>query len=74
MAFIPNPNIISIGDRVRLRESYTMHLGTYTAGHEFVVTGETSRGYDMTDDDGRSIREFPTSKVVKVQPDETGIA
>ena len=32
MAFIPNPNIIRIGDRVRLREQHVMKLALRGSG------------------------------------------
>ncbi len=53
MAFIPaNPQI---GDRVRLTQDVQVLSGTYTKGHEFVITSHGSRGYTMEGEGGRGL-------------------
>lgn len=70
MAFIPNPNLICVGDTVQLTKSITMTLGTYTVGHIFDVVDYGPRGYDLKDSDGRRLCEVSYSMLEKVQPEE----
>lgn len=66
--FIPNENRIKIGDRVELLQDVKFHHGIFTEGHQFTVSNESNRGYDLVDDDGRWILEcgpFITLKKIK---------
>ena len=40
--------------------------GTFTAGHEFTITGESERGWDLRDDDGREVTEAGYTNFEKV--------
>ena len=70
MAFIPNPDIINIGDRVRLVGHIKMFYGTFTEGHEFTVIGDGERGLSVEDDDERRIYEIAANRFRKIQPDD----
>jgi hypothetical protein len=48
---------IKIGSRVALITDVEMFNCTYTKGHEFVVYGESYRGWDLKDDDGNVMDE-----------------
>lgn len=67
--FIPNENIIKVGDRVRLTHNVKTLSGTFTRGHEFNVIGDGERGFDLQDDESRKILECgPFVTLEKVQP------
>lgn len=57
MAFIRNPKMVRVGDRIRITRPIEMFQGTYTTGHEFVIIGSGERGFNIRDDEGREIRE-----------------
>lgn len=55
MAFIKAG--FQVGDRIRLTNDVAVLAGVFTRGHELTVTGSTSRGLDLRDDDGNMLCE-----------------
>lgn len=72
MAFIPNPNLIDVGDKVRLTKRIPMTLGTYTVGHLFTVEASGARGYDLVDSDGRRLNEVTGDMLEKAHAEGDG--
>lgn len=59
MAFFPNTNHQDdIGKTICLLEDVQVLKGLFTAGHIMTITGITSRGYDLIDEDGNTMTEF----------------
>lgn len=59
-------NTLGVGDRVRSTKAINVMGGTFTAGHEFTIVGESERGWDLRDDDGREVIEVGYTNFEKV--------
>lgn len=57
MAFIPNTDILRVGDRISLSRPIDLPHGTFTVGHKFRVYNIGPRGVDIEDEDGRVVVE-----------------
>ncbi len=75
--FIPNPNILNIGDRIELTQRLVMWRRTYEVGHQFVIVGNGERGVDLRDDEGNEVVEeclFIQSTFKKVELDKAPVS
>ena len=48
---------MTIGSRIRLKEDLDMGYCIYAKGHEFKITGESQRGFNLEDDEGNRVTE-----------------
>lgn len=60
--FIPKKSPI-IGNHVRLLKSYTNDEGTFTTGHEFIVTMAMSNVYELQDLAGNILKNVNGSDI-----------
>ena len=66
--FIPVRELegLANGCRVRLNKNLDLMAGCFTAGHEFVITGESERGFDIKDSEGRTACEVPSDYFIRL--------
>lgn len=69
--FIPIRKLegLDTGCRVVLKKNLDLLKGRFTKGHEFTITGESQRGFDIIDADGNEAIEVDSDYFICLDKD-----